>query len=190
MIHAVAITLAAVVTIGLLLFVRVHLYAYGWIWLDGVRMRRSLARQGRTLELSEVREKIGQKDGMIIVDAPTLGWNVSRVWWSPTQDFVPRPASREAGRLCSREDFLNYKRFIDPSSGVAKLIAGFVITQRLDKFLKRNFGTSACGFVFSGGVLTEEKIKARHDGPGASPKGGRAAPLGNSGLSEGPPSVT
>jgi hypothetical protein len=161
MVQTIAIFFAAVLILGALAFVGVHVYAYSSIWLSSVRLRRSLAKQGRTIDLSEAREKISQQQGMIIVDAPTLGWNVSRVWWSPVSDFVSRPDSWQQDHLCPREDFLNYKRFIDPSSGVAKLVTGFIITQRVEKFLKHHFGTSTYGFVFSGGVLTEEHMKAR-----------------------------
>ena len=158
------------------LVIGIQLYAYGWIWLDSMRTRSALAKQGRTIDLREAGEKIRQKEGMIIVDAPTLGWNVSRVWWSPVVDFIPRPTSSRGDCPCPREDFLNYQKFIDPSKGVARLVTGFVVTQRVEKFLRRHFGTSACGFVFSGGVLAEEHMKARLAKPGASPNGGPAPP--------------
>jgi hypothetical protein len=157
MIQQLAVVLAAILIIGAVVFIGIQVWAYGGIWLNGLRLRRSLAGQGRTIELREAAEKIRQKEGMIIVDAPTLGWNVSRVWWSPAVDFVPRPASWNEDHLCPHEDFLNYKKFIDPCSGVAKLVASFVIDQRLEGFLKRHFGTSASAFVFTGGVLTEEQ---------------------------------
>src|SRR5436309_400811 len=129
MINALAIGFGAILILGALAFIGVHLCVYGSIWLDSARLRRSLVRQGRTLALAEARDKIGQKQGMIIVDAPTLGWNVSRVWWSPVADFITRPSSWHADRLCPAADILNYKRFIEPSSGVAKLVDGFVFTQ-------------------------------------------------------------
>jgi hypothetical protein len=173
-----------------LAFIGVHLYTYGWLWLDGVRLRRSLAKQGRTLELREASENIRRNEGMVIVDAPTLGWNVSRVWWSPVVDFVPRPDSWQNDRLCPPEDLLNYKRFIDPSSGLAKLVDGFVFTQRVRTFLRDNFGVSACCFVHSGAVLTEERRKTARAKPGASPTGGPAERLGSSGVGGGPPSAS
>ena len=77
--NAIAITVAVIVGLGILAVVGLHLYIYAGIWLDGTRLRRSLGRQDRTLTLSEARERIRQKQGMIIVDAPTIGWNVSRV---------------------------------------------------------------------------------------------------------------
>lgn len=153
-----SITIFIIVALG---FIGIHHYAYGSIWLDGMRMRSALAKQGRTIEVREAGEKIRQKEGMIIVDAPTLGWNVSRVWWSPVVDFIPRPASWQGDSFCPPEDFLNYQKFIDPSKGVAKLVAGFVITQRVEKFVWRHFEVPAIGFVSSGGVLTEEHRKAR-----------------------------
>jgi hypothetical protein len=127
---------------------------------------------------------------MIIVDAPTLGWNVSRVWWSPVLDFVSRPDSWHGDRLCPPEDTFNYKRFIDPSAGVAKLVDSFVFTQRVERFVARHFGTSRPAFVFSAGVIAEEHINARRAEPGAAPNGGPATQPGNSGVTEGPPSVS
>jgi hypothetical protein len=190
MINALAIGIAAIFVVVALIFVGVHLYAYGWIWLDSSRLRRCLTRQGRVLSLGDARDKISQKEGMIIVDAPTLGWNVSRVWWSPVMDFVSRPPSWDGDCLCPPEDILNYRKFIDPSSGLAKLVVGFVFTQRIEKFLKHHFGTSDCGFVFSGGVLTQEHINSRGAEPGAAPSCGPVTPKGNSNVQDGPQSVT
>jgi len=146
------------------LFVGVHLHAYGCIYLDSLRLRRLLRTKNRVLSLSEAKEKTKQKQGMIVVDAPTLGWNVSRVWWSPKTDFVPRPDTWSSDRLCPDEDRTNYEKFIEPSCGAAFLVDGFVISQRVKSFLKRHFGSADCGFVFSGGVLNQAAIdKKRTD---------------------------
>lgn len=189
MINTIAIAVAVIFGVGVLAVLGLHLYVYGWIWLDSARLRRSLGRQGRTLALSEARDRIRQEQGMIIVDAPTLGWNVSRVWWSPVMDFATRPNSWQGDRLCPPEDTLNYKRFIAPSSGVAKLVDGFVFTQRVERFVARHFGSKP-GFVFSAGVIAEERINVGRTEPGAAPNGSPATQLGNSGATEGPPSVS
>lgn len=167
--NAIALTVAVIVGLGILAFVGLHLYVYAWIWLDGARLRRSLKRQDRTLTLKEVRGRIRSGEGMIIVDAPTLGWNVLRVWWSPVRDFVPRPDSWQGDRLCRPEDEANYRRLIDPSAGVAKLVDSFVFTQRAERFVARHFGTSRPGFVFSAGVVAEEGLKSRPIEPGGAP---------------------
>ncbi|TAL01526.1 MAG: hypothetical protein EPO07_08255 [Verrucomicrobia bacterium] len=160
----IAIALGCLIALAIVLFVGVHLYAYGCIFFDSLRLRRLLRTKNRILSLREAKGKIKQKQGMIIVDAPTLGWNVSRVWWSPRTDFVLRPDSWNKDQLCPDEDMTNYKTFIEPSSGVALLVDGFVFTQRVKSFLKRHFGSSDCGFVFSAGVLTQAAIdKKRTD---------------------------
>jgi hypothetical protein len=167
--NAIALTVAVIVGLGVLAFVGLHLYAYAWIWLDGVRLRRSLRRRDRTLTLKEARGRIGSGQGMIIVDAPALGWNVVRVWWSPVRDFASRPDSWQGDRLGPPEDDTNYRRLIDPSVGVAKLVDSFVFTQRAERFVARHFGTSRPGFVFSAGVIAEERNKARRVDPVAAP---------------------
>jgi hypothetical protein len=96
---------------------------------------------------------------MVIVDAPTLGWNVSRVWWSPVVDFIPRPKSWDKTILCPREDIINYSKFIDQTVGVAKLVDAFVFTQRVKAYLKKHFGSVNCCFIFTGGVLYEQSMK-------------------------------
>lgn len=156
MINAIAIVFAAILGIAIVAFVGIHLYVYCYLLLDSSRLRRALTKQGRTLTLHEAKDKIKQGHGMIIIDAPTLGWNVSRVWWSPVVDFLPRPETWDGNRHCPEEDILNYKRFIAPSTGQAKLVDGFVFTQRVRQFVARNFETATPGFVFTGGVLAEE----------------------------------
>ena len=153
--NGIAIAVSCLIALVVVLFFGVHLYAYGWILFDSLRLQPLLRTKQRVLSLGEAKKKIKQRQGMIIVDAPTLGWNVSRVWWSPTTDFVSRPDSWSKDTLCPAEDLINYKRFIEPSSGVASLVDGFVITQRVRNYLQRQFGSDACGFVFSGGVLTQ-----------------------------------
>src|SRR5688500_6689225 len=153
--NAISIALIVIVSVGFVAVLGLHVYVYGGIWLDSARLRRSLGRQGRTLAVSEARDRIRQKQGMIIVDEPTLGWSVSRVWWSPVMHFVPRPDSWQEDRLCPPEDMLNYKRFIDPSTGVAKLVDGFVFNNRVERFVARHLGTSNSSYVFSAALISE-----------------------------------
>ena len=131
--NGIVITFGCLIALVILVFVGLHLYAYGWIFFDGLKLRRLLRTQNRLLSLSEAKEKIKQKKGMIIVDAPTLGWNVSRVWWSPTNDFVLRPATWGNDRMCPVEDIQNYNKFVEPSTGIASLIDGFIFTQKIGR---------------------------------------------------------
>jgi hypothetical protein len=153
--NGIAIALGCLIALAVVLFVGIHLYSYGLILFDSLRLQRLLRTKNRVLSLSETKERIKRKQGMIIVDAPTLGWNVSRVWWSPATDFASRPDFWSKDSFCPDEDIVNYRRFIEPSSGAALLVDGFVFTQRVRKYLKRHFGSDNCGFIFSGGVLTQ-----------------------------------
>jgi hypothetical protein len=184
MINAIAIFIG----LGVIAIVGLHAYVYGAIWLDSARLRRSLGGRGRTVALTEARERIRQKQGIIIVDAPTIGWNVSRIWWSPCVDFVPRPDSWPEDQHCPSEDIVNYGRFIDPATGVAQLVDGFVITQRVERFVARQFGIHSPGFIFSAGVQVQKHLEGKRAEPSAAPNGGPATQLGNSGVTERPPS--
>jgi hypothetical protein len=159
--NGIAIALGCLIALAVVLFIGVHLYAYGCILFDSLRLKRLLRAKNRVLSLDEAKERIKQKHGMMIVDAPTLGWNVSRVWWSPVTDYVPRPESWSNDSLCPDEDMTNYKTLIDPSSGRALLVDGFVFTQKVKGYLKRHFGSDDCVFVFSGGVLFQAELNKR-----------------------------
>lgn len=163
------ITVGIIAATVLAVIIALHIHAYAWLWLDGNRLRRKLAAKGRCLSLAEAQQLIEQGTGTILVDAPSLGWNVSRVWWSPENIAVNRPESWDSDRMCPAEDHKNYDNLIDDSAGTAKLIAPFVFTQRLRTFLRRHFGLSDCLFVSTGGVLFERAAadrEAEHRGAG------------------------
>jgi hypothetical protein len=144
------------------LFIGVHLYAYAWIWIDGLKLRKQLQKAQRTLTLSEAKEKIRKNEGMILVDAPTLGWNVSRIWWSPHADLLPSDPNDNSEEICSKADIENYSRFIDPVTGTASLVDSFVFTQRAKIYLKKHFGLGEdCPFIFTGGVLFQQRLKKK-----------------------------
>ncbi len=146
-----------VATLGALL-----LYVYIGLWIAGSRLKRRLAAQGRTLSLEEAKQRIARGEGMVVVDAPTLGWNVSRVWWAPEGSFVPRPESWEGESMCPHEDFTNHDHLIDPTTGVAKIIDPFMFTQRLSSFLKRHFELETYAYLFTGGVTFERDLAKRN----------------------------
>ncbi len=157
--NTIAIAVGCLVALLVVLFVGVQLYAYGWLLLDNLRLGRRLRAQHRVRSLDEAKERIKLKLGIVIVDDPSLGWNISRVWWSPTTDFEPRPESWSKDLLCPDEDITNYDKFIEPSSGTALLVDGFVFSQRIRAYLKQHFGSDKFGYVFSGGVLNQAALE-------------------------------
>ncbi len=155
---AIAITIGIIVSLGVAAFVAVHLYAYGTLILDSRRLRSRLSKQDRVLSLTDAKKKINSNQGSIIVDAPTLGWNVSRIWWSPMTDIALRTCKTEEDEFFPPEDAINYDRFIDERTGIACLVNGFVFTQSVSRFLKHHFGITDCPYIFTGGVLFQRKL--------------------------------
>jgi hypothetical protein len=153
----VAIFFLCLIALPIVLFIGIHIYAYCFIFADGFRLRNLLQKQNRVLSLKEAKRRTKQKQGMIIIDAPTLGWNVNRVWWSPVNDFETRPVLEDKEKLCSDQEMVNYKKFIEPTTGIASLIEGFVFTQRTRKYLERHFGSDECLFIRTGAALTQDK---------------------------------
>lgn len=102
-----------------------------------------------------------QVHGAIFVDTPTLGWNVSRVWWAPERLIAKRPEFWDEERMCPDEDHRNYERLIDTTQGVGKIICPFIFTQRIQSFLRQYFGFDECPFVFTGGVEFDRALKKR-----------------------------
>jgi hypothetical protein len=158
---AILIIFAVVLGLPAILFVAIHVYSYSAIWISTCKFRAELRQRHRTLSRNEAKQRVARNEGIILVDAPTLGWNISRVWWSPRTDFITRSGQTEKDRLVSKEDVENHNRFIDVSTGSACLVDGFVITQRLKKYLKRHFGLDGCAFIFTGGVLFEKHLRNR-----------------------------
>ena len=160
---ATVITVAVLLGVAALLIIGLHLWVYVGLWFHGRALRRRLSKCGRALSIEEAKFLLERGQGSIVIDAPTLGWNVCRVWWAPSGLVVPRPEHWEGNRTCPPEDEINFERLIDSDSGNAKLISPFLITQRTHGFLKRHFGLDSCGFIFTGGVDFERSLKTRQE---------------------------
>jgi hypothetical protein len=134
-------------------------YVYTYIWVQSRVLRSKLHKSKRIMSLGEARQRIARKEGMILIDLPTLGWNISRVWWAPTADFLPtqEPPSNPSPdeKLASKEEIENYRRFIDPATGSASLIAGFIFGGRIKRYLKKHFELEDCPHIFTAAVLLE-----------------------------------
>jgi hypothetical protein len=67
----------------LLGFAYLGLLAVSANYLRELRIRSRMRRHGRYLRLSEIRSRIGQNGGTLIIEKPSLGWNFSHAWWTP-----------------------------------------------------------------------------------------------------------
>lgn len=155
---AFAIIVGLVILVGAAFFFGIQIYMYLWLLRDGFRLRKTLEKNNRTISLGEAAEKIRRNEGIIIADAPTLGWNVSRIWWSSDTEFLPRTIKSEEDEFFPPEDPVNYDRFIDPMTGCAKLVSSFVFTQKVKDFLMKHFNMKECPYIFTGGVLFKRNV--------------------------------
>lgn len=149
----IAIVIGSIVLLCAAIFFGIQVWVYLWLFYDALRLQKTLEKCNRTISLHEATKKIQNNEGIIIVDAPTLGWNVSRIWWSSDKDFLPRTFNTEESKFFPPEDATNYDRFIDSTTGCAKLVSGFIFTERLAKYLQKHFAMSEYPFIFTGGVL-------------------------------------
>lgn len=152
------VALVAVVLIGL------HVWVYGGFLIASLGARKRLAMKGRVISLDEAKRRIGCGDGTIVIENPTLGWNVSRVWWAPHNAATPRPDVWPEEQICPNEDYLNYDHLIDENTGEASLVRPFIFSGRIGRFLIRNFKKSEHLYVFSGAVAYERTTKQRAEG--------------------------
>lgn len=165
---AIAIIIGILFALGVLAFIGVQVLAYLELFASGIMLKRKLLRDGRTVTTQEALSLIEQGEGCIIVDVPTLGWNVSRVWWAPWQPLPSPPLDEGSDQVCSQEDQKNYEGLIDPVTGAAKMICPFVFSDKLRPYLNRKFGIEECPLIFTGGVKFQraiEKKRAEQDAP-------------------------
>ncbi|UCE58320.1 MAG: hypothetical protein JSU63_12860 [Phycisphaerales bacterium] len=63
-----------------LLFFCLGIYAGGVYRLSGLRVRRRMRLAGRFLTCTKALERIEDQQGTLILESPTLGWRIARVW--------------------------------------------------------------------------------------------------------------
>jgi hypothetical protein len=112
--------------------------------LFAFRMRRC----GRFLRRRELSVRIAANEsGTLIIESPTLGWGITRAWWTP--ESVPaicphsRPTQEEyraatAKMQCLDWDRWHWDHFTDPDKGKAFLLRAWN-GGNLERWLKRTF---------------------------------------------------
>jgi len=94
--------------------------------------RRRMRIAGRFIPEREVVERLERSPGTLIVERPTIGWNITRAWWTPDDvvALAPAPPGRTDGdavdALC-RDPFTHwaYERYTHPETGKATLVAAY-----------------------------------------------------------------
>jgi len=97
-----------------------------------LRTRRRMRLAGRRLPWRQAAERMARSPGTLIVESPTLGWAVSRAWWTPDDVLARAPAAppdeseRDLEKL-SRHSFINWCHalYTDLDRGQAYLVAAY-----------------------------------------------------------------
>ena len=152
--------LLGLIGIFLLLFIGIHIYVYSGIYWSGIKLKKVLRKKDRVTTLDEAKQNISQGLGTIIIEAPTLGWNVNRLWWCPDNELTKSKFDFED----DHEEFIseaceNHEKYISEEKGSAKLFDVFLITQRTEKYLIKHFGHWDFYFVPSAMVWFYRKRK-------------------------------
>ena len=136
-------------------------YVYLGLFVEGKRLWRELYEKGRTLELREAKRRVSAQGGTIIVEAPTQGWPVWRIWFTPSDDYEIASEDKSKHDLCHPVEIRNYERFLGPS-GTATLVRPFLLGAP-NRFLRKHFGKDDCIFIRSATVRLKQLIDEYED---------------------------
>lgn len=65
--------------------------SYTQNYLSERRIRLRMQRCGRFLRLSEARLRIAEKGGTLIIENPTIAWDITHAWWTPENVLAQSP---------------------------------------------------------------------------------------------------
>ena len=75
-------------------------YAVVMNCVSELRVRSRMVRCGRYLRPRDLRRRIASDGGTLLVESPTLGWGVTRAWWTPDDVLGKSPHPQP-----TREDY-------------------------------------------------------------------------------------
>lgn len=105
-----------------------------------LRVRRRMRLAGRSLPYRHAIERMARSPGTLILESPTIGWAVSRAWWTPDDVLAiaptapPDESERDLEKL-QRNSFMNWchAQYTDLDRGRAYLVAAY----NGDRYTKR-----------------------------------------------------
>jgi hypothetical protein len=77
--------------LGLLVIACLGLYAVASNYLLERGIHSRMKRCGRYLPLSQLRPRISEREGTLIIERPSLGWNFTHAWWTPDNVLAKSP---------------------------------------------------------------------------------------------------
>jgi hypothetical protein len=92
------------------------------------RFRKRVRARGRYTTWRKLVEQFGPDSGTVLIDGPTLGWGISRAWWTHENVIREAPCSRPkspreifGGPSPHAFELWCYERYTSPESGTAIL---------------------------------------------------------------------
>lgn len=127
-------------------------------------LRRRMRLAGRFLPPQAALRRIGDGAGTLIIERPTVGWNITRAWWTSEDVLATAPAqpsdmdSSDVSVLC-RDPFTNwcYQKYTHLDEGSALLVAVYNGERAADRLLQQLPGVKRVelksGFVIQRDLL-------------------------------------
>jgi hypothetical protein len=151
-------------------------YAESCCFFWGLRVKRQMARQNRTMSRAELIRHLQKSEGTLIIESTTLGWGWSRAWWTADDVFglapIKPPIAREGESTVSREEKLArylfekwaHEKYTDLDSGRANLVqahGGYNLSRKLLKSFPnlREVKVWSGGLEFRGLELSELELE-------------------------------
>ena len=126
--------------------------------LGELLIRRRMRAAHRFLTRDQVQEKAAAGTGTILVDSPTVGWGVTRAWWTDDDvlSIAPEPPQRSDKSYIENPlghpfDVWCHGKYTNPIHGGALLFAVWRGEKRAKRLVKK-FPTLRMVTVWSGGA--------------------------------------
>ncbi len=107
-------------------------------------IRRKMRLAGRFIPWKKAIGLIENPPGTLIVESPTVGWNITRTWWTPDNVLAQAPVlpldTPESEPMdLARHPFIEWchKNYTDTETGSARLIAVYNGKRTAEKLAKR-----------------------------------------------------
>ncbi len=137
-----------------------------------LRTRRLMRRQGRWLSESDLLARIEQEGGTAIIESPTVGWRIARLWWTPDDVHACAPVEapdRSTQRVLRHPyDQWAHAQYTDFETGRALLYSVFQMRWHRRRLLRR-FPELPFVNVWSGPWLSDWPDES--DEPAGEPEG-------------------
>jgi hypothetical protein len=141
------------VVYAIVLFSVLGLWAFFGNLAREIRFCRRMRRIGRYVSASQLAGQMAAEEGTIIVESPTLGWGVSRAWWT-NEDVLAHAPMQPPDRPAPNHAFDRWchEQYTSPGTGRAVLFKVWS-GERAQRHLSKGFPGIPVVAVWSGSFV-------------------------------------